>query len=156
MAGDRCRTRRRRAAAIPPTNTLNMSVDGGGGGGAEGGVCTCMYEGTSDQWQFPSPPLQRAAADGEGVWASGMSHTHNELACCAIQYAHARTRSHTRTGRHARIKKKQTKKNRRGKQKRIQQSGLAVIKTVNSSAREMKQSLAGVFTANGFCHISRK
>lgn len=31
-------------------------------------------------------PLQRTAADGEGVWASGMSHTHNELACCAIQY----------------------------------------------------------------------
>lgn len=84
-----------------------MSVDGGGGG-AEGGVCTCMYEGTSDQWQFPSPPLQRAAADGEGVWASGMSHTHNELACCAIQYAHART--HTRTGRHARIKKNKQKK----------------------------------------------
>lgn len=148
MAGDGCRTRRRRAAAIPPTNTLNMSVDGGGGG-AEGGVCTCMYEGTSDQWQFPSPPLQRAAADGEGVWASGMSHTHNELACCAIQYTHTRARA--RTGRHARIKK-----NRRGKQKSIQQSGLAVIKTVDSSAREMMQSLAGVFTANGFCHISRK
>lgn len=31
-------------------------------------------------------PFQRTAADGEGVWASGMSHTHNELACCAIQY----------------------------------------------------------------------
>lgn len=78
-----------------------MSVDGGGGGGAEGGVCTCMYEGTSDQWQFPSPPLQRAAADGEGVWASGMSHTHNELACCAIQYTHARARTHAQAGTHA-------------------------------------------------------
>lgn len=30
-------------------------------------------------------PFQCTAADGEGVWASGMSHTHNELACCAIQ-----------------------------------------------------------------------
>lgn len=85
-----------------------MSVDGvaGGGGSAEGGVCTCMYEGTSDQWQFPSPPLQRAAADGEGVWARGMSHTHNELACCAIQY----TDIPGRTRREARIKKKRRKK----------------------------------------------
>lgn len=31
-------------------------------------------------------PFQCTAADGEGVWASGMSHSHNELACCAIQY----------------------------------------------------------------------
>lgn len=54
-------------------------------------------------------PLQRTAADGEGVWASGMSHTHNELACCAIQY-----------------KKKKGKR----KQKSIQQSGLAFIETV--------------------------
>lgn len=92
-----------RQLSPPPANTLNMSVDGSGGG-AEGGVCTCMYEGTSDQWQFPSPPLQRAAADGEGVWASGMSHTHNELACCAIQYTH--THTPTRTRREARMKKK--------------------------------------------------
>lgn len=55
-----------------------MSIDSD----VEGGVCACMCEGRSDQWRFPL----RTAADGEGVWASGMSHTHNELACCAIQY----------------------------------------------------------------------
>lgn len=89
-----------------------MSVDGGGGG-AEGGVCTCMYEGTSDQWQFPSPPLQRAAADGEGVWASGMSHTHNELACCAIQYARARTHTQRQARTHQKKKKEREKENRK-------------------------------------------
>lgn len=40
-------------------------------------------------------PFQRTAADGEGVWASGMSHTHNELACCAIQYEKRKTKTQT-------------------------------------------------------------
>lgn len=40
-------------------------------------------------------PFQRTAADGEGVWASGMSHTHNELACCAIQYKKRKMKTQT-------------------------------------------------------------
>lgn len=66
-------------------------------------------------------PFQRTAADGEGVWASGMSHTHNELACCAIQY-----------------KKK-------GKHKHKQQSRIAVIETVDISNQETNWSSTGVF-----------
>lgn len=40
-------------------------------------------------------PFQRTATDGEGVWASGMTHTHNELACCAIQYKKRKTQTQT-------------------------------------------------------------
>lgn len=32
-----------------PTKTLNMSIDSD----VQGGVCTCMCEGRSDQWRFP-------------------------------------------------------------------------------------------------------
>lgn len=46
-------------------------------------------------------PFQRTAADGEGVWASGMSHTHNELACCAIQYKKGKTKTETHTAKYA-------------------------------------------------------
>lgn len=65
-----------------------MSIDND----VEGGVCACMCEGRSDQWRFP---FQRTAADGEGEWASGMSHTHNELACCAIQYKKKKEKENT-------------------------------------------------------------
>ena len=71
-------------------------------------------------------PFQRTAADGEGVWASGMSHTHNELACCAIQY----------------------KKGKR-KQKHKQQSRLAFIETIDTSNLETNWSSTGVFLT---CH----
>lgn len=62
-------------------------------------------------------PFQRTAADGEGVWASGMSHTHNEPACCAIQY-------------------------KKGKHK--QQSRLGFMETVNTSSQETNWSSTGV------------
>lgn len=69
-------------------------------------------------------PFQRTATDGEGVWASGMTHTHNELACCAIQY-------------------------KKGKQKHKQQSRLAFIETVDTSNQETNWSSPGVCST---CH----
>lgn len=77
-------------------------------------------------------PFQRTAADGEGVWASGMSHTHNELACCAIQY----------------------KKGKR-KQKHKQQSRLAFIETVDTSNQETNWSSTGVrSTCHNKCFVT--
>lgn len=69
------------------------------------------------KWSMAVPsPFQRTAADGEGVWASGMSHTHNELACCAIQYKKGKWKQ---------------------KHKHKQQSRLAFIETVDTSNREI-------------------
>lgn len=62
--------------------------------------------------------FQRTAADREGVWASGMSHTHNELACCAIQY-------------------------KKGRRKHKQQSRLAFIETVDTSNQGTNWSSTG-------------
>ena len=45
-----------------------------------------MCEGRSDQWRFPLPASAQHSSRWEGVWASVMTHTHNELACCAVQY----------------------------------------------------------------------
>ena len=59
-----------------------MSIDSD----VEGGVCACMCEGRSDQWRFPLPASAQHSSRWEGVWASVMTHTHNELACCAVQY----------------------------------------------------------------------
>lgn len=49
---------------LVPTKTLNMSIDSD----VEGGVCTCMCEGRSDQWRFPLlPSAQQQMGRGCGL-----------------------------------------------------------------------------------------
>lgn len=61
--GKRCKMTQKKCQLVP-TKTLNMSIDSD----VEGGVCTCMCEGRSDQWRFPLlPSAQQQMGRGCGL-----------------------------------------------------------------------------------------
>lgn len=113
-----------------PTKTLNMSIDSD----VQGGVCTCMCEGRSDQWRFPllsSAQQQMGRGCGLVGWVTRIMNLPVVLF--------------------------NTKKEKR-KQKHIQQSTLAFIEQSKQAARRQTRPLrecVALVTAI-FCHILGK